>query len=210
MRYFRQWSAPPRTKWAMCRGWRPVMSSRGHDRRCSTEMAPRTRSNDAMPSSLPRGPAAPVGPTWRTEPAPSRHRHTRVEAHMGTYTDMSMVSAPRLRPAARADVLDAAQRVLLVHFVFGTDENLPNGLWACPGGGIELPKSLADGLRREVSEELGLTVGDVGPPIWRKEHVFPMRRRLGRSARHVLPGGSRHIRPVPDTLGCRATRGESE
>jgi hypothetical protein len=52
MRYFRQWSAPPRTKWAMCRGWRAVMSSRGHDRRWSTEMAPRTRSNDAMPSSL--------------------------------------------------------------------------------------------------------------------------------------------------------------
>jgi 8-oxo-dGTP pyrophosphatase MutT (NUDIX family) len=71
-------------------------------------------------------------------------------------------------------VLDAAQRVLLVHFVFGTDENLPNGLWACPGGGIELPESLAAGLRRELREELGLTVGDVGPPIWRKEHVFPM------------------------------------
>ena len=97
-----------------------------------------------------------------------------VEGHTGTYTDMAMVSAPRLRPAARAVVLDAGARVLLVHFVFGTVEHLPNGLWACPGGGIEPPETLADGLRRELREELGLDIVEVGPPIWRKEHVFPM------------------------------------
>lgn len=85
-----------------------------------------------------------------------------------------MVSAPRLRLAARAVVLDAARRVLLVHFVFGALEHLPNGLWACPGGGIEPSETLADGLRRELREELGLDIVDVGPPIWRKEHFFPM------------------------------------
>jgi 8-oxo-dGTP pyrophosphatase MutT (NUDIX family) len=85
-----------------------------------------------------------------------------------------VLSAPRLRPAARAVVMDAAQRVLLVHFVLGTVEELPNGLWACPGGGIEPHESLTDGLRRELQEELGLVVADVGQPIWHKEHVFPM------------------------------------
>ena len=79
----------------------------------------------------------------------------------------------RLRPAARAVVLDTSWRVLLVHFDFGNQE-LPNGLWACPGGGIEPYESPADGLRRELREELGLDVADVGQPIWRKEHVFPM------------------------------------
>lgn len=82
--------------------------------------------------------------------------------------------APRLRPAARALVLDATHRVLLVHFDFGANTELPNGLWACPGGGIESHETAADGLRRELREELGLAVTDVGQPIWRKEHIFPM------------------------------------
>jgi hypothetical protein len=114
----------------------------------------------------------PLGPPGGPSQPEAAAGTTRVEARMSTYTDMAMVSAPRLRPAARALVMDAAQRVLLVHFVFGTLEDLPNGLWACPGGGIEPPETLADGLRRELREELGLTVGDVDPPIWRKEHVF--------------------------------------
>ena len=81
---------------------------------------------------------------------------------------------PRLRPAARAVVIDTSQRVLLVHFDFGTDQELPNGLWACPGGGIDPHETLVDGLRRELREELGLEVVDVGQPIWHKEHVFPL------------------------------------
>jgi 8-oxo-dGTP pyrophosphatase MutT (NUDIX family) len=85
-----------------------------------------------------------------------------------------MLPAPRLRTAARAVVLDAARRVLLVHFDFGPDEELPRGLWACPGGGIEPHETPANGLRRELREELGLDIRDVGPPIWHKEHIFPI------------------------------------
>jgi len=64
--------------------------------------------------------------------------------------------------------------VLLVHFDFGAAEKLPTGLWACPGGGIEPTESAADGLRRELREEVGLIVDDIGQPIWHKEHVFPL------------------------------------
>jgi 8-oxo-dGTP diphosphatase len=82
---------------------------------------------------------------------------------------------PRIRPAARAVVMDRERRVLLVHFEFQTD-HLPTGLWACPGGGLDPGESLSDGLVRELHEELGLDVSDVGSPIWLKEQIFPMTR----------------------------------
>ena len=87
-----------------------------------------------------------------------------------------MQAAPRIRPAARAVVTDPDGGILLVHFHFPWDETLPHGLWSCPGGGIDAGESKADGLVRELREELGLVITDPGPPIWWKEHLFPMDR----------------------------------
>ncbi len=70
-------------------------------------------------------------------------------------------------------MVDRDQRVLLVHFDF-TRADLPTGLWACPGGGIDPGESLAQGLIRELTEELGLMIDDPGPPVWWKEHIFAM------------------------------------
>lgn len=69
--------------------------------------------------------------------------------------------------------MDRAHRVLLVHFDF-TNDDLPTGLWACPGGGIDPGESPAQGLIRELDEELGLTIDDPGEAVWWKEHLFPM------------------------------------
>lgn len=69
--------------------------------------------------------------------------------------------------------MDRDRRVLLVHFDFGAAGH-PRGLWACPGGGIDPGESTAEGLVRELHEELGLDIVDPGPPIWWKEHAFPM------------------------------------
>jgi 8-oxo-dGTP diphosphatase len=69
--------------------------------------------------------------------------------------------------------MDRDCRVLLVHFDF-VRPDLPTGLWACPGGGIEPGESPAQGLIRELHEEVGLIVADPGPPVWEKEHLFPM------------------------------------
>jgi 8-oxo-dGTP diphosphatase len=74
----------------------------------------------------------------------------------------------RLRQAVRAVVLDPADRILLVRFEF------PNtGLWAAPGGGIDEGETDEQAIVRELAEEIGLDRVELGPWIWRREHVFP-------------------------------------
>jgi 8-oxo-dGTP pyrophosphatase MutT (NUDIX family) len=75
----------------------------------------------------------------------------------------------RIRPAARAVVLDPDDRILLVRFEF------PGGrtIWATPGGGIEPGEGPEQAIRRELAEEAGLVVERVGPAIWTRLHIVP-------------------------------------
>lgn len=70
---------------------------------------------------------------------------------------------------AVAVIRDDAGRVLVA-------QRLPHqhlaGLWEFPGGKVEPGETLAQGLRREILEELGLTVGALAP-LLRIEHVYP-------------------------------------
>ncbi|MFE2534942.1 NUDIX hydrolase [Streptomyces sp. NPDC059371] len=59
-------------------------------------------------------------------------------------------STPPLREAARAIVLDAENRVLLLRY----DEN--GGFWATPGGSLEDGEDHATATLRELREELGI------------------------------------------------------
>lgn len=74
-----------------------------------------------------------------------------------------------LREAARALVVDDDGCVLLVRFEFPG-----RTVWATPGGGLEPGEQPLDGLRRELTEELGLTDVDIGPQVWERTHVIPM------------------------------------
>lgn len=58
-------------------------------------------------------------------------------------------------PSTTCFVVDDRGRIALVH-------RKDNGLWALPGGGMELGESIEDCARREVKEETGLTVEITG------------------------------------------------
>jgi double-stranded uracil-DNA glycosylase len=79
------------------------------------------------------------------------------------------------RVAARALVLDADDRVLLVRFV-----NPATGMtfWATTGGGVDPGETHEQTLRRELAEEAGLRDVELGMEIWTREHTFPWDRRL--------------------------------
>ncbi|GAA3838909.1 hypothetical protein GCM10022403_084090 [Streptomyces coacervatus] len=62
---------------------------------------------------------------------------------------------PPIREAARAVVLDADQRVLLLRY----DEN--GGFWVTPGGSLEEGEDHATATLRELGEELGIDAKNV-------------------------------------------------
>jgi TDG/mug DNA glycosylase family protein len=88
---------------------------------------------------------------------------------------------PVERPAARALVLDRRDRVLLVEF----RDDYGQAWWATPGGGVAEGERPEDALRRELAEEAGLTAFELGPEIWRREHVFAWRGVIFRATERI-------------------------
>jgi double-stranded uracil-DNA glycosylase len=86
-----------------------------------------------------------------------------------------------LRQATRAIVRDPDDRVLLVRFEFPD-----RAIWATPGGGIEEGESHEHAIRRELEEETGLVGFELGPPVWLREHVFPLGRWDGQAETYYL------------------------
>jgi ADP-ribose pyrophosphatase YjhB (NUDIX family) len=87
-------------------------------------------------------------------------------------------ATPPLREAARAIVLDAQDRVLLLRY----DEN--GGFWATPGGSLEAGEDHPKATLRELREELGID-----------EHAVELGAQLAERSKDHLVGG-REVRQV--------------
>jgi TDG/mug DNA glycosylase family protein len=112
---------------------------------------------------------------------------------------------PEPRRAVRALVVDGAARLLLLRF-----ENPPGAevWWGTPGGGGEPGESDEAALRRELREEVGLEIGDPGPVVWEREHVFPWQGRLLRQRErfHLIRVDAFEVAPAVD-VAAEGVRG---
>jgi G:T/U-mismatch repair DNA glycosylase/ADP-ribose pyrophosphatase YjhB (NUDIX family) len=86
-----------------------------------------------------------------------------------------------LRTAARALVVDPANRVLLLRFVLPGRE-----VWATPGGGVDAGESHEEAIVRELAEECGLRGFELGPCIWTRERWVQWPRWGGQAERIFL------------------------
>ena len=83
------------------------------------------------------------------------------------------MNGPRLRHSVRALIVDEDERVLLCRW-----DMAGKTVWGTPGGGIEEGESHREALRRELFEEVGLTLETESHHVWHQE-VVPAQHTTG-------------------------------
>jgi len=78
----------------------------------------------------------------------------------------------RQRPSSRLLLLDPAGRVLLFRFSFADGALAGRDYWATPGGELEPGESYEAAAIRELAEETGHRIDDVGPQVARRQLVL--------------------------------------
>ena len=107
-----------------------------------------------------------------------------------------MEEQPTIRRTARVVLLDEAGRVLLVRFEYGG-----RSWWVAPGGGLELGETYEGAARREVEEETGLSLRELGPWVWSREHIFRFEGRLYRQVERYFVAAVSTFTPHPTVMG---------
>ncbi|MBA2714358.1 MAG: NUDIX domain-containing protein [Rubrobacteraceae bacterium] len=108
---------------------------------------------------------------------------------------------PTLRKAARVLLLDEDRRVLLVRFRYRGKR-----WWTAPGGGLEDEETHEDAARREIAEETGFELVELGPWVWTREHVFRFEGRLYRQHERYFVASVPAFDPRPKLLGAEEAR----
>ncbi|MGI5340330.1 NUDIX hydrolase [Streptomyces sp. CA-181903] len=99
--------------------------------------------------------------------------------------DAAARTAGARRRAARVVLLDARDRILLLHGFEPADPG--RTWWFTPGGGLEGDEDWEAAARRELAEETGITEIELGPPLWRRTCSFPFDgRRWDQEERYYL------------------------
>ena len=80
----------------------------------------------------------------------------------------------RKRPSARLLVLDPQNRVLLFRFRHTRDALAGRVYWATPGGGVEAGETYQMAARRELLEEAGIHVNNVGPRVAERRFILQL------------------------------------
>ncbi|HTT89065.1 MAG TPA: NUDIX domain-containing protein [Acidimicrobiales bacterium] len=76
------------------------------------------------------------------------------------------------RRAGRAALLDEGNAVLLKSGIEPGSACEP-GFWFLPGGGAVVGESIEAAVRREIYEETGARLGELGPVVWERHVSFP-------------------------------------
>ena len=95
------------------------------------------------------------------------------------------------RPAVRVVLLDEVDHVILVRFWDGLDS-----WWCPPGGGLEPRESYEDAAARELKEELGLAMFELGPCMWTRYHAGVFKGESFAQSERIYLGRTTHFTPT--------------